>query len=1106
VSRPRAAMAGFRCCVLGPLVFVCAALPVAVSQAAPAPVRLFVEGERLWDNGTLARSLWSAPGAVYSGGQLPTMGGVDPDELLRVRLPGTLPPGRYRLFARVWSDSERGLGDCALDLWLGGRMRRLAWTNHADRGHLPWSPPLDFDTARPADVLEVRTCRAEVMQLAVDCLFITADLSESAPPDTVPTGGSYTRRSSPPQHAPATAASAIFTPATTPEVGLSLQWEDGDPCQILLPGQQPALRLSYSATDGLARVVTCDLKVEDYRGRATHSSLRWRIGDRDCRRVALSPAGKGMFRLHATFADDDGAATGTQQLTFAVVWPPPRTPASESVFGGHFYEMLPQIRRAGVQWARLWDLSAATLWTYLEPEPGRWKWQDAQVARLKAQGFELLGMLETAPKWAPSRDSDPGPWLNYVRKVVHRYRGQIRYWELLNEPYYAPGVPVQQVQATARTYYNLLVPTAKAVKEANPDAVLVGPCGPPGEYPNVFDYWRELFRLGALDHLDAISGHFYVGGGVYPLDQDRALENYILQLRRLLAESGKPDIPILDTESGCGPNETFYTGKDFSYGLIGGDGHKAHAPVPYATQAATVARFATIHAYQRVRWFQYALISNYCFSQAAFEKNHAPLPALSSYSNAAHFLSGATPLERLGVGERCPAYVFADGSGGVAVVWAEKLARGERRLMNWAPPARTQAFDLMGNPLPESGRLDLGMEPLYLTAPDPHALVAALKAASVQATTPPGAGAREPGNVNVASPTSATPPQVLVDSVTDGYSTGPLTDGLLASVGEPADCWRSAAGPGPHWVELRWPHPVSFNKVVVGRPTMDATGYVVQVWLEDDWRNVPFTPTFRSSGLGVEPMWLPEYTTGRLRVLQDPAAGRPFAVSEVQVTTVPLATQTSPDEPPQTFSPDPDGYLRDWLVCGPFPSPGGRWSEAGGWDRDYFRDPWCGVPTELTVRPVAGQRVLTTFEDAVDAAWRPWEVYVSWRPAHSPAPILDLGPLMQSELLGLSSPTPERVIAYAFVYVVSRDERPVTLSLGSDDGVRVWLNGKEIANRLIYRSVSPDTDRIACTLQPGANALLVKVNNDIGGHALVARFLDDADRPLTGLTVRLSAP
>ena len=290
---------------------------------------------------------------------------------------------------------------------------------------------------------------------------------------------------------------------------------------------------------------------------------------------------------------------------------------------------------------------------------------------------------------------------------------------------------------------------------------------------------------------------------------------------------------------------------------------------------------------------------------------------------------------------------------------------------------------------------------------------------------------------------------------------------------------------------------------------MDATGYVVQVWLDGDWRNVPFTPEFRSSGLGTEPMWLPDYSTDRLRVLQDPSVGRPFAVSEVQVTTVPLATPSSPasvEELARAYAPDADGHLHDWLVCGPFPSPGGRWSETSGWDRDYFLDPWCGVPTEATVRPAAGQRVLAIFGDAEGVAWKPWEVFVTWRPAHSPVPVLDLGPMMRSEVLGLTSGTPERIVAYAFAYVLSPVDRQVTLSLGSDDGVRVWLNGKEIANRLIYRSVSPDTDRVACTLQAGTNALLVKVNNDIGGHALVARFLDGADKPITDLSVRLSAP
>ncbi len=60
---------------------------------------------------------------------------------------------------------------------------------------------------------------------------------------------------------------------------------------------------------------------------------------------------------------------------------------------------------------------------------------------------------------------------------------------------------------------------------------------------------------------------------------------------------------------------------------------------------------------------------------------------------------------------------------------------------------------------------------------------------------------------------------------------------------------------------------------------------------------------------------------------------------------------------------------------------------------------------------------------------------------------------------------------------------PYLLSLGSDDGLRVWLNGKEILTNKITRGVVPDSDRVTVDLPVGDSTLLLKVVNGggIGG-------------------------
>lgn len=57
------------------------------------------------------------------------------------------------------------------------------------------------------------------------------------------------------------------------------------------------------------------------------------------------------------------------------------------------------------------------------------------------------------------------------------------------------------------------------------------------------------------------------------------------------------------------------------------------------------------------------------------------------------------------------------------------------------------------------------------------------------------------------------------------------------------------------------------------------------------------------------------------------------------------------------------------------------------------------------------------------------------------------------------------------------------LSLGSDDGIKVWVNGKEVLSRKVTRAALPDSDRVVVQLRTGDNEVLIKIINGggIGG-------------------------
>jgi len=79
----------------------------------------------------------------------------------------------------------------------------------------------------------------------------------------------------------------------------------------------------------------------------------------------------------------------------------------------------------------------------------------------------------------------------------------------------------------------------------------------------------------------------------------------------------------------------------------------------------------------------------------------------------------------------------------------------------------------------------------------------------------------------------------------------------------------------------------------------------------------------------------------------------------------------------------------------------------------------------------------------------------------------------------------------------SPKERKVTLFFGSDDGIRVWLNRKEVHKNKIGRPVRRDDDRVEVTLKEGRNTLLIKINNGYGNTGFF--FRSDANLAGAGL-------
>jgi WD40 repeat protein/tRNA A-37 threonylcarbamoyl transferase component Bud32 len=108
--------------------------------------------------------------------------------------------------------------------------------------------------------------------------------------------------------------------------------------------------------------------------------------------------------------------------------------------------------------------------------------------------------------------------------------------------------------------------------------------------------------------------------------------------------------------------------------------------------------------------------------------------------------------------------------------------------------------------------------------------------------------------------------------------------------------------------------------------------------------------------------------------------------------------------------------------------------------------------------------------------------FLGWRSIEmTPSGFVDFGALFDHA---------EHISAYALVRIYSPKLQQVAILLGSNNQNRVWLNGKQIHQRLGDGAALPDAEAVPAALAPGWNTLLIRVAHATGDHALYMRLSD----------------
>ena len=179
-------------------------------------------------------------------------------------------------------------------------------------------------------------------------------------------------------------------------------------------------------------------------------------------------------------------------------------------------------------------------------------------------------------------------------------------------------------------------------------------------------------------------------------------------------------------------------------------------------------------------------------------------------------------------------------------------------------------------------------------------------------------------------------------------------------------------------------------------------------------------------------------------------------------------------EPP-VYKTEPSGvFLRDWLLCGPIPlEPVGNeypnTAHIPGFDVDFLGGEGDAVPKE-------GEAVSW---DGGSVAW------------------VRHGSAGDGVNLDEALSTDAGVFAYAYCEIEMSGPKACVLSLGHNDGGRMWLNGEQVWDRPAGGPSRMDDHLVPVLLEQGTNRLLLKIEERGGSWAFACRLLpfDSAELP-----------
>lgn len=362
-------------------------------------------------------------------------------------------------------------------------------------------------------------------------------------------------------------------------------------------------------------------------------------------------------------------------------------------------------------------IAGETAWYSLEPEKGVWKFAalDSAVQRAESKEVEVLFTLGYPPRWAADtgllREWNPGialpprdmaDWEVYLRQVVGRYKGRIKYYELMNEPHFTEvdgrwrstrDFPVARMVEMARI-------ASRVIKQIDPEAKLVS-MSPSGRLNGVKRV-DAFLKAGGGKYVDVVGFHFYADG-------PEQIPPLVDALRKVLASNGQSRLDIWNTESGF-----YIDGPDKPHGKGGRPEHETlYSPELGAAAVSRALILGAASGLRRFYWYSWDIPTMALAYGRGWDINAAG----RAYIKTERWLSGAMIRECRSADDKLWVCTLSRGTRQAHLVWNTTGTR------EWTVPAQWQAPQyetLQGNvaAVDSAKRIRINESPILIVSDD----------------------------------------------------------------------------------------------------------------------------------------------------------------------------------------------------------------------------------------------------------------------------------------------------------------------------------------------------------------------------------------------------